>query len=896
VIRALATRFLPALLLGTLAACGGGGNGGSSILGGSQSPDPVVVDFPLVYVKRPLLLDDNGELVTSNVRNAVSFFPGAELILRDRASPTARETVLTKDLFPAGANGQAALIDVKDIDVSPDGKRLVFALRAPEIPGADPEDQPTWNIWLYDHTTKSSRRVIRSDLVAEEGDDIAPRFLPDGRILFASTRQRIAKAVLLDEGKPQFEPLDEDRSLPALALHVMDENGENITQITFNQSSDLDPAVLDDGRIVYSRWDNVAGVDRISLYSVRPDGRDNQVLYGSHSHDTGPNGQVIEFMSPVAMPDGRVLVLLRPRGDQQRMTALPVAINVDDYVEHDVAVASSPGLAGDAQELVIQGDLTLEDGRPPRQGRYASAAPLRDNSNRLVVSWSQCRLRDTASPANNPVITACTDDRLADAAFVEADPLYGVWMHDLDDDTAQPIVRGDSSFAYVEPVVMETRTAPPVLLDGTPGADLDADLVSANVGVVHIRSVYDIDGTSAANLPALADPLRTRAAQRPARFVRVVKSVAQPDDDVVDVPGTAFGVSAAQLMREVLGYAQVEPDGSVKVQVPANVPFWFDVLDGNGRRIGGRHNNWVQVRPGEAFECRGCHTAQSQQPHGRREAQATSANAGAPNDGLPWPNTEPALFADAGESMAEVRARIQGVPKLSVDLRYDDIWTDPNVRTKDVSFNWRYADLRTTAPVDAGCSTNWQSSCRIVLNYPTVIHPLWSVDRRVFDATGVNVVADNTCTTCHNVIAANGVAQVPAAQLDLSDGVSPDQADHLKSYRELSFNDNEQEVVNGVLQDRLVQAVDGAGNPQFQRDGQGNLILDANGNAIPVLVTVGVAPALSVVGANASTRFFSRFAVGGTHAGRLTPVELKLVSEWLDIGGQYYNNPFDVPQ
>lgn len=896
-IRTTRGRWLPAFLLLALAACGGGGgDGGSTILGGSQSPDPVVQDFPLVYVKRPLLVDDDGALVTSNVRNATAFFPGAELILRDRASPTARETVLTADLFPDQANGDPARIDVKDIDVSADGKRLVFALLAPEIPGADPEDQPTWNIWLYDHPSKSLRRVIESDLVAEEGDDVAPRFLPDGRIVFSSTRQRTAKAVLLDEGKPQFEPLDEDRRLPALALHVMEDDGDNIQQITFNQSSDFDPVVTDDGRIVYSRWDNVAGTDRISLYRVRPDGRENEVLYGSHSHDTGPDGQIIEFMSPEQLPDGRLLVMLRPRQDQQRMTVLPAAINVEDYVEHDVAVASSPGLAGDAQELVIQGDLTLEDGVAPKQGRYASAAPLNDGTNRLLVSWSQCRLRDTRSPVDDPVITPCTDERLADPAFTEADPLYGVWMHDLDDDTAQPIVRGDADFAYVEPVVMESRTPPPVLLDGTPGADLDADLVSANVGVVHIRSVYDIDGTASVNIPALADPLQTRAAQRPARFVRVVKSVAMPDDDVVDIPGTAFGVSAAQLMREVLGYAQVEPDGSVKVQVPANVPFWFDVLDANGRRIGGRHNNWVQVRPGEAFECRGCHTTQSQQPHGRPGAQPDSANPGAPNDGLPWPNTEPALFADAEESMAEVRARIQGVPKLSVDLRYDDIWTDPNVRAKDAAFNWRYADLRTTAPVDAGCSTNWQAGCRIVLNYPTVIHPLWSVDRRVLDTDGVTVLADNTCTSCHNVVDANGVARVPAAQLDLSDGPSADQADHLKSYRELSFNDNEQEVVNGVLQDRLVQAVDGAGNPQFQRDGQGNLILDANGNTIPVLVTVGVAPALNVAGANASTRFFPRFAAGGTHAGRLTPVELKLVSEWLDVGGQYYNNPFDVPQ
>jgi hypothetical protein len=53
---------------------------------------------------------------------------------------------------------------------------------------------------------------------------------------------------------------------------------------------------------------------------------------------------------------------------------------------------------------------------------------------------------------------------------------------------------------------------------------------------------------------------------------------------------------------------------------------------------------------------------------------------------------------------------------------------------------------------------------------------------------------------------------------------------------------------------------------------------------------------MSTAGANASGRFFDRFAPGGSHAGWLTPAELKLLSEWLDIGGQYYNNPFDAPE
>jgi hypothetical protein len=92
-------------------------------------------------------------------------------------------------------------------------------MRAPEDPDLDDDEQPTWNLWIYDRTDQSLRRVIESDITAEDGQDIAPRFLPDDRIVFSSTRQRRAKAILLDEGKPQFAAFDEDRDAEAFALH-----------------------------------------------------------------------------------------------------------------------------------------------------------------------------------------------------------------------------------------------------------------------------------------------------------------------------------------------------------------------------------------------------------------------------------------------------------------------------------------------------------------------------------------------------------------------------------------------------------------------------------------------------------------------------------------------------
>jgi hypothetical protein len=312
------------------------------------------------------------------------------------------------------------------------------------------------------------------------------------------------------------------------------------------------------------------------------------------------------------------------------------------------------------------------------------------------------------------------------------------------------------------------------------------------------------------------------------------------------------------------------------------VAFAVSVLDVNGRRTSARHQNWLQVIPGQELSCNGCHSPASGLSHGRAESFA-SAYPGAPTTGLPFPNTDPAIFADFGETMAEARTRI-GCPiyancavlEPSVDLIYRDVWTDPGSGTMEPDIDYRYADLDTPPPTELSCLTNWTERCRIVINYETHIHPLWGLPRLVTDPDDSNIVLeDNTCARagCHAPLDDMNNTAAPKAQLDLTDGLSDRVMDHFNSYQELLAQDN---AVDDALQDIVL-----------------DLGLDANGD--PILVNVPVAPAMSVQGANSSPRFFSIFAPGGSHEGWLTAAELRLISEWLDIGGQYYNNPFDIP-
>jgi hypothetical protein len=117
-----------------------------------------------------------------------------------------------------------------------------------------------------------------------------------------------------------------------------------------------------------------------------------------------------------------------------------------------------------------------------------------------------------------------------------------------------------------------------------------------------------------------------------------------------------------------------------------------------------------------------------------------------------------------------------------------------------------------------------------------------------------------TCSQggCHSPLNAAGAAQTPAGNLDLTNSAS-NVAPEFTSYQQLLFPHNT--VIMGTPQ------------------------------------TFG--PYLDAGSANGglSTAFLDRFASGSssTHKGWLNPAELRLLSEWLDIGAQYFNDPFAAP-
>ncbi|HVQ98376.1 MAG TPA: hypothetical protein VMS16_06145 [Mycobacterium sp.] len=593
-----------------------------------------------------------------------------------------------------------------------------------------------------------------------------------------------------------------------------------------------------------------------------------------------------------------------------------VDINTAGFVE--IHQPSTPdGATGTGQASATTLGVTTDANKPSLGGRFYSAYPLYDGTNRMLVSWSPCLVLVKGATE------VCNGTNSSGANVQMAPPEYTLWIYDFDAGTLSPVLSAAAGTMIVEPVILQART--PAVIDipdgvggipdtvptSTAAQTAAQNLATNQVGVLDISSVYDFDGADIAqpNIAGVANPSQAAFYVRPYRFIRIEKAVEIPGTKVRKLNASAFGpLGRAQGMREILGYAPIQPDGSVQIQVPANVPFTVDIVDVNARRVLANHTSWLQLLPGETKSCNGCHSAVNLTSHGRT-GLTNPANTGAPTTGQPFPSTNPSLFANAGETMAQTLARItcdpaSGVPCsqiLSTDVIYSPVWTTgvtlPTGLT-DTPISYLYSELSTPAPTlaDSANCAPWTASCRATIEYyPNVpplnvgqLQPIWNLATRTATVNG----AQNTpivCVTCHNPEnAAANAFQVPGGQLDLTGSSSSIDTTVVTSYEQLLFPHDEQAIIMGTLQDVTVPE---PGPPD-----------PVTGLPTTIMVPVSLpAPVAAGSAAGSAAKFLSAFDGGNPnnlvpdHTGYLTPAELRLISEWLDIGAQYYNDPFVAP-
>jgi Hydrazine synthase alpha subunit middle domain len=858
-----------------LAACGGGSKSESTTV-------TVQGDVPIVYAKRV-------NTIGLNPTNGAPTAPGGDLMIREKSSPSAPEHNMTTQ-FTLGKG------DVATPEVSWDGKKILFSMRCPADNavqvGGVAACTGHWNVWEYDMTTGGLTGGTFRRVTSSGDDDIHPVYLPAGQgIVFTSNRQTESHAN--QALGHSYYALDEYERERVFNLHTMGLDGSNITQISFNQSHDRNPVIAaygpNAGKVMFSRWDHVGGRNHFKVFTVNPDGTNMFVLYGAHSdgnsflhpRDMDPSGKYAGFLTSDLMPlqrtkEGGALML----------------IDVANYSEQNTPAKKSIAAVG-GQVQATEKEVNIDRG-VSMYGRFTSPYPLWDGTNRVLVSYRPCEV------TKNGVVVPCSTLTTAELALLsdmdrpiaesaldpvkdDVPPPYAVYMFNPANQSMLPVAAPPAGFMYVDAVAIQPRAEPTTVA----AAPLDQTLASQHLGTLNVKSVYDTDGLgrmgaqmlTAADAPAgcttlipqtapidaddtratvadvarIKDPANPAYNCAPARFIRAVRAVAPPSSMMK--MRSSLGETDFEA-QQVLGYAPIEPDGSFKLNVPADTPIALAVIDAQGRALQ-THTNWIQVRPGELRTCDGCHSPRRGSP----------INSGAVRE------TQPAgLLAamasahQSGESMAETRVRMHAdAAMLSPDMVSTDVWADtskagvtarPSVALKFTGNANPADDLVTPVPTNG------------VINYPQHIQPLWTRDRGA-----------NTCTSCHNA----------SDHTDLTASIGGDG-------RVVSY-------------DRLM-----IGDPQLDASGRPVIFFDDGVPMIarlPALVNtaasegeaLGLARKSRLIeilsgqtlmsDASARSVHPNPPATAPDHSKMLNAAEKRLVAEWIDTGGKYYNDPFD---
>lgn len=195
--------------------------------------------------------------------------PGLVLLRNWKTDPT--EIRLLEGLLPRGS--------VLHPDLSFDASRILFSYCDHSV-----ESEPARRFCIYEIRVDGSglRQLTGTPddpMIGRDGcrtvliEDFDPCYLPDGDIVFVSTRSQTF-------GRCHYR-----RYNPSYLLHRMGADGSNIRQLSFGEANEWDPSVLPDGRLIYTRWDYINRHDTLfqSLWTMRPDGTDTAHFYGNYS-------------------------------------------------------------------------------------------------------------------------------------------------------------------------------------------------------------------------------------------------------------------------------------------------------------------------------------------------------------------------------------------------------------------------------------------------------------------------------------------------------------------------------------------------------------------------------------------------------------------------------------
>jgi hypothetical protein len=337
--------------------------------------------------------------------------------------------------------------------------------------------------------------------------------------------------------------MNEDGSTPATHLYSCKLDGSAVRRLTYNLSSDLDPFLMEDGRLLFSSWQRRTlgrgTLGRVSLFGVNIDGAD-LALFASQA------GRRVKHM-PCVTGDGLVVFVESDRvpwDGAGRLSCVTVRRPLHSY-----------------RPITREAD-----------GLFHSPSPLADGT--ILVSRRPFGSKDTH-------------------AVCRLDPQSGRWITVFDDPQAHDI----------QAKLLCKRSQ----ADGRSSVVMEQDLQGNKYphGKLYCLNVHLSDlekrewmppGTVRRLRVLEGVPLKTEVADA---YLPPLESLPgrRAGSSVNGIPPLA--------QRRLLGEIDVSEDGSFNITVPANTPIELQTLDRDGFAL--RSCGWIWAKNREPRGCIGCH-------------------------------------------------------------------------------------------------------------------------------------------------------------------------------------------------------------------------------------------------------------------------------------------------
>ena len=459
--------------------------------------------------------------------------------------------------------------------VSNDGKTILFAFcEVPKLPTLwrDPAAMERhYQIYKVNADGSGLTRLTDGPF-----DHFSPTFLPDGDIIFISTRRGGFHRC---GGGPCF----------VYTLTKMKADGSDIRPISYHETQEWNPEVTNDGRIVYTRWDYVDrdAVYYQNLWSTRQDGTDVRIFYGNNtfspcgiweSKSVPGSGKIMAIGGPHhGMSAGSVMLLDNTLGVDGPAPVTRLTPEVL-YPEAETPLPLIPQLP-----TVLDFDSEpINYWNANRADRPAERIAATEGNSR----WPVHCFKSPWPFSEKYFLASYSFDKLLGEAGPNIPNQFGLYLCDAFG--TRELLYRDPNISSVWASPLAERPNKPAYVSTLPEREVDADGKPLPARFF-VQNVYE-------SWPWKMPDVKIRSL----RLVQVLPKTTP------NANAPMVGAANASPGKQILGTVPVAEDGSAYFEAPSKTPFLLQALDENGRMVEGMRS-LIYAQPGEMASCTGCH-------------------------------------------------------------------------------------------------------------------------------------------------------------------------------------------------------------------------------------------------------------------------------------------------